>query len=280
MKIAKLTDGNTPFWAVVNVDEQTARPLSGEFTEWAGKLTLGADVSALAFHGPARPLSGLRFLPPIERGSQVVVVGANYLTHLNSDFKMEPPKEPAAFLKSFRALIGANDPIRYPPLTEKLDFEVELVVVIGAPVDRENPLRSVLGYTVGNDVSARDLQKGSVGIGMDLFSAKSQDGSTPLGPWIVTRDEFGDVSPNLRLTLKVNGETRQDDRTDKMRWNVGELINFVDQRVAFEPGDVMYTGTPAGVGHGDGRYLLPGDLVEATIEKIGALRNHVAEPQR
>lgn len=275
MKIAKLTDEASIFWAVVNTEEQTVRPLAGVFSEWAGKLSAGAGESALKFTGPARALTGLRFLPPIERGSQVVVVGANYLTHLNSDFKMEPPKEPAAFLKSFRALIGANDAIIYPAITEKLDFEVELVAVLGAQVDRANPLRSVLGYTVGNDVSARDLQKGSVGIGMDLFSAKSLDGSTPLGPWIVTRDEFGDQSPDLRLTLKVNGEIRQDDRTGKMRWNVGELINFVDQRVAFEPGDVMFTGTPAGVAHGDGRYLQPGDLVEATIEKIGSLSNRI-----
>ena len=277
MKVARCSNGGPAVWAVVDAECGVARPFAGTFAEWAPRLTESFDGSLLQFSGEEWPLDEVHLLPPIERGAQVVVVGANYLTHLNSDFKMEPPKEPAAFLKSFRALVGARDVITFPPITAKLDFEVELVAVIGAPVDRANPLRSVLGYTVGNDVSARDLQKGSVGIGMDLFSAKSLDGSTPLGPWIVTRDEFGDASPDLRLTLQVNGEMRQDDRTDKMRWGVGELIQFVDQRVAFEPGDVMFTGTPAGVAHGDGRYLLPGDVVEASIERIGTQRNVVAE---
>lgn len=273
MKIARCNHAGKTTWALVNAETNSVRPFSGALCEWAPSLTALFDESVLQFSGEEWQLNEVHLLAPIERGSQVVVVGANYLSHLHGDFKIEPPKEPAAFLKSFRAVIGANDPIVYPALTEKLDYEVELVAVLGAPVDRDNPLRSVLGYAVGNDVSARDLQKGSVGIGMDLFSAKSLDHTTPIGPWIVTRDEFGNDSPDLRLTLCVNGETRQDDRTTKMRWHVGELIHFVDQRVRFEPGDVMFTGTPAGVAQGDGRYLQPGDTVEATIEKIGTLCN-------
>src|SRR5690606_27472220 len=135
-----------------------------------------------------------------------------------------------------------------------------------------------LGYTVGNDVSARDLQlSGPPGIGMDLFAAKSQDKTTGLGPWIVTKDEFPAGSPALRLTLKVNGETRQDSYTSEMTWNVGELISFVQQRSSFACGDVLFTGSPAGVGMGTGVYLNPGDVVEATVEGIGTLRNVVGE---
>jgi 2-keto-4-pentenoate hydratase/2-oxohepta-3-ene-1,7-dioic acid hydratase in catechol pathway len=275
LNIARATLGDTPFWAVVDLDSRSARRLSGTYAEWGAAITAGAGEEALTFQGAAVRLDDLRLLPPIERGSQVVVVGANYLSHLKNDFQFEPTRIPVAFLKSIRALVGATDPIWYPSMTEKLDYEVELVVVMGAAVDRAHPMRSVLGYTVGNDVSARDLQAGNPSIGLDLFSAKSLDGTTPLGPWIVTRDEFGDAPPDLRLSLTVNGEPRQDDRTSAMRWNVEELINFVDQRVAFEPGDVMFTGTPAGVGHSDGRFLQPGDLVEARIEKIGALSNRV-----
>jgi 2-keto-4-pentenoate hydratase/2-oxohepta-3-ene-1,7-dioic acid hydratase in catechol pathway len=110
---------------------------------------------------------------------------------------------------------------------------------------------------------------------MDLFAAKSQDQTTGLGPWIVTRDEFPAGSPKLRLTLKVNGELRQDGSTAEMTWDVAELIRFVDERSAFECGDVLFTGTPAGTGHGSGRFLQPGDVVEATIESIGTLHNVV-----
>jgi 2-keto-4-pentenoate hydratase/2-oxohepta-3-ene-1,7-dioic acid hydratase in catechol pathway len=134
----------------------------------------------------------------------------------------------------------------------------------------------VLGYTVGNDVSARDLQRsGPVGIGMDLFAAKSQDRSTGLGPWIVTRDEFPAGSPKLRLTLKVNGETRQDGNTAEMTWDVAQLVAFVQVRSSFAAGDVMFTGSPAGVGQGTGRFLNPGDVVEASVEGIGTISNVV-----
>jgi 2-keto-4-pentenoate hydratase/2-oxohepta-3-ene-1,7-dioic acid hydratase in catechol pathway len=227
--------------------------------------------------GAALPLSGVRLLPPIEKGNRVVVAGANYAKHLATDFGIKSHTQPIAFLKAYGALIGAHDELRYPPLTEELDHEVELVAVIGTEtVDRNDPLSCVLGYTVGNDVSARDLQRsGPPGVGMDLFAAKSQDRSTGLGPWIVTRDEFPEGSPKRGLTLKVNGETRQDGNTAEMTWDVAFLVRFVDERSSFECGDVMFTGSPAGTAQGSGLYLQPGDVVEASVEGIGLLRNVV-----
>jgi 2-keto-4-pentenoate hydratase/2-oxohepta-3-ene-1,7-dioic acid hydratase in catechol pathway len=204
------------------------------------------------------------------------VAGANYTKHL-VEFGLAAPAQPFSFLKAYGALIGANDPIRYPPLTSQLDHEVELVAVIGAlVVDQDDPLASVLGYTVGNDVSSRDLQhSGPPGIGMDLFAAKSGDQTTGVGPWIVTRDELGEGSPRLRLTLAVNGEVRQDASSAEMTWDVGHLIRFIDQRSSFGCGDILFTGSPAGVGMGTGIYLNPGDVVEATVERIGTLKNIV-----
>jgi 2-keto-4-pentenoate hydratase/2-oxohepta-3-ene-1,7-dioic acid hydratase in catechol pathway len=233
----------------------------------------------LPLQGASRPLDGLTFLPPIEKTNKVVVAGANYSKHLQQDFGLAPPARPAAFLKSYNALIGARDPIRYPPMTEQLDHEVELVVVVGAErLDHEDPLSGVLGYTVGNDVSSRDVQRsGPPGIGMDLFGAKSQDKTTGLGPWIVTRDEFPVGVQNLRLTLSVNGEMRQDGTTADMTWPVDEILKFADSRSSFDPGDVLFTGTPDGVGQGSGKYLNPGDVVEASVEGIGSLRNVVGE---
>jgi 2-keto-4-pentenoate hydratase/2-oxohepta-3-ene-1,7-dioic acid hydratase in catechol pathway len=276
MKLARCTDGGAPFWGVVDVDAGTVTPIAGRFDQWAPRLTRGEGAAALELAGAARPLAGLRLLAPIERVSKVVVAGANYNKHL-VEFGLKPPGQPFSFLKAYGALIGANDPIRYPPLTEQLDHEVELVAVIGAAtLDHGDPLSCVLGYTVGNDVSSRDLQNsGPPGIGMDLYSGKSGDQTTGVGPWIVTRDEFPAGSPRLRLTLAVNGEIRQDGSTAEMTWDVAELLRFIDERVSFDCGDIMFTGSPAGVGIGTGIFLNPGDVVEATVEGIGTLKNIV-----
>ncbi|CAN5241447.1 fumarylacetoacetate hydrolase family protein [soil metagenome] len=277
MKLARCTDGGDPFWALVDPDADTARALVGEVSEWAPGVTRGGGESALTFEGAPRALSSLRLLAPCANTSKVVIAGANYSKHL-VEFGVAAPAQPIAFLKAYGALIGAEDPIRYPPLTEQLDYECELVVVIGDDrIDLSDPLASVLGYTAGNDVSARDLQRsGPPGIGMDLYAAKSQDKATPVGPWIVTRDEFPTGSPALRLSTAVNGEIRQDGTTADMTWDVAELIRFVQQRVSFGVGDLLFTGTPEGVAQGSGRYLNPGDLVEVTLEGVGTLRNRVA----
>lgn len=284
MKIARCLDTGAPFWALVDSEAGTLREIAGAFADWGPPLTravaagrAGEGQAALPLVGPARPLASVRLLPPIEPVNRVVVAGANYAKHLAADFGLTSPPQPIAFLKAYGALIGANDPIRYPPLTNELDHEVELVVVLGdVPVDLENPLAAVLGYTVGNDVSARDLQRsGPAGIGMDLFAAKSQDRSTGVGPWIVTRDEFPAGSPRLRLTLKVNGQTRQDSNTAEMTWDVAQLVRFVEQRSSFATGDILFTGSPAGVGQGTGLFLNPGDVVEASVEGIGTISNVV-----
>jgi 2-keto-4-pentenoate hydratase/2-oxohepta-3-ene-1,7-dioic acid hydratase in catechol pathway len=277
MKLARCTDGGAPFWALVDPDADTARVLVGGVCDWGPGVTRGGGESALAFEGSTHALSSLRLLAPCANTSKVVIAGANYSKHL-VEFGVVAPAQPIAFLKAYGALIGPEDPIRYPPLTEQLDYECELVVVIGDDrIDLGDPLASVLGYTAGNDVSARDLQRsGPPGIGMDLYAAKSQDKATPVGPWIVTRDEFPAGSPALRLSTAVNGEIRQDGTTADMTWTVAELIRFVHQRVSFGVGDLLFTGTPEGVAQGSGRYLNPGDLVEVTLEGVGTLRNRVA----
>lgn len=275
MKLARCSGGGPAFWAVVEPEADEARPIGGAFADWAPRLTRDL-TGAPPFSGSARRLSELRLLPPVERTGKVVVAGANYAKHL-IEFGVEPPKTPIAFLKAYGALIGATDDIAYPRLTQQLDHEVELVAVIGDAVDEADPLAGVLGYTVGNDVSSRDLQRsGPAGIGMDLFAAKSGDRTTPLGPWIVTRDALPQGGSGLRMTLSVDGDLRQDGSTADMTWTVAELIRFVQPRVAFEVGDILFTGTPHGVGQGTGRYLNRGELVEAEIERIGVLSNRVA----
>lgn len=276
MKLARCTDGGAPFWALVDPASDTARPVVGGVADWGPAVTRGEGEAAFTFRTSTVPLSSLRLLAPCDNTSKVVIAGANYSKHL-VEFGVAPPAQPIAFLKAYSALIGAADPIRYPPLTDELDYECELVVVIGSDeIDLDDPLASVLGYTAGNDVSARDLQRsGPAGIGMDLYAAKSQDRSTPVGPWIVTRDEFPAGSPALRLSTTINGEVRQDGTTADMTWDVAELVRFVQPRVSFGAGDLLFTGTPEGVGQGSGRYLNPGDRVEVSIEGIGVLNNVV-----
>jgi len=275
MKLARCARNGAIFWGVVDKAGTSVRRISGTPADWAPALTGGAGESALNFTGESVALGDVHLLPPIEPTNQVFVVGANYLKHLQ-ELKMEPPKAPIAFLKSNRALIGAHDDMHHSPITTQLDYEVELVAVIGLPIaDRNNPIPSVLGYTVGNDVSARDLQRS--GIGFDLFSAKSLDKTTGLGPWIVTRDEFGDGTPDIGMKLTVNGEVRQNARTGEMTWKLDVILPYVDQRAALIPGDVVFTGTPEGVAWASGRFMKPGDIVEASLEGIGAIRNTVIE---
>jgi 2-keto-4-pentenoate hydratase/2-oxohepta-3-ene-1,7-dioic acid hydratase in catechol pathway len=251
--------------------------LRGNLAEWAPAAMRG-DAASLPYAGELHALDAVRLLAPIERGNKVVVVGANYRKHLK-EFNLAADTQPVAFLKPFGAVIGAYDDIRYSPLTTQLDYEVELIVVMGATLTPGgNPMHCILGYAVGNDVSQRDLQRGTPGIGMDFLSGKGLDGTSPIGPWIVTRDEFGNAPPDLEMTLHVNGERRQIGRSSDMTWDVGRLAVFVDARSALEPGDVMFTGTPPGVAQGDGRFLQHGDVVESAIEHLGTLRNVVRKP--
>ncbi len=278
MKLARFESGGAPGWAVVDTQTNSLRAIAGGVWDWGRALAHGEGEGALSFVGSTLLLADVRLLAPFERTSKIIVVGANYRKHLK-DFNLAAPVAPHIFMKPSGALIGAREDILYSPLSQKFDFEVELVAVFGEAIPAGgDPYKSILGYTVGNDVSARDLQPGTPGIGMDLLSAKGLDRTCPLGPWIVTRDEFGDCTPDLSMTTIVNGEVRQNGRSSEMTWNVGELAAFVDARTRFEPGDIMFTGTPEGVGQGDGRFLSDGDLIESTIERIGTLRNVLRRP--
>jgi 2-keto-4-pentenoate hydratase/2-oxohepta-3-ene-1,7-dioic acid hydratase in catechol pathway len=274
MKIARFQIDGAPSWGVVDSAQGIVHAIDGPIHRWAPALT--ADFSSsLPLTGRTAELGSLSLLPPAEPGSKVVAAGATYAKHV-AGLGLKMPEKPAAFLKPYESVIGPYDDIAYPPITEQLDYEVELVVVIGAPIGRtEAGWPGILGYCVGNDVSARDLQFGGSVTGMDMFSAKGLDDTSGLGPWITTRDEFGDIHPDLELTLTVDGEVRQQDRTSSMAWGAGELVEYVAARSRLAPGDVLFTGTPAGVAHEDGRYLQPGQVVEATVERLGTLRNTV-----
>ncbi|MDQ1697912.1 MAG: hypothetical protein QOJ03_3265 [Frankiaceae bacterium] len=274
MRIARYGDGRTDFWAAVDPDSGRVQVIRGEIEDWGPRVSADG-AGAVPLTGEDRDAAGLRLLMPTRPGAKVVCLGATYAKHVEG-LGREMTGQPAGFWKPFSALLDPEDTIVYPAITKALDYEVELTIVVGTErVDHTDPMRSVLGYTVGNDISLRDLQFAGSVTGMDMFSAKSADRSSGVGPWIVTRDEFGESSPDLLLTLSVNGEERQKDRTSSMAWPIDFLLRWADERTTLSTGDIVMTGTPAGVAYEDGRYLEPGDVVEATIERIGTLRNTV-----
>lgn len=257
--------------------DQSAKSIAAidrPFRDWAPAVC--QDPQVLDGHtGVPQSLESVEFLAPWEPGCTVFAGGANYGNHL-SELGLDGA-QPTVFMKAASSLIGAHGDIQYPAITDCLDYEVELVAVFGATAfDPDDPWAGILGYAVGNDVSARDLQFAKSVTGMDIFSAKSLRATSPVGPWIVTRDEVGDAKPNLTMTLNVNGELRQQASTGEMAWDPAALLAYVDSRAGVGCGDLLFTGSPAGIGHTTGRYLQPGDVVEAAIEGLGAQRNIVS----
>jgi 2-keto-4-pentenoate hydratase/2-oxohepta-3-ene-1,7-dioic acid hydratase in catechol pathway len=273
MKLARCRDTSGTFWARVDPEADTVEVIVGDLADWAPALT--ADLAAgPPLTGEVKVFTAIELLVPLANGASVIGAGATYPKHV-AGLGLVMPEAPAVFLKTRNSVVGPYDPIAYPAVTEALDYEAELVIVTGRPVGGGDPMAAILGYCVGNEVSARDLQFSGGVTGMDMFSSKALDDTAPVGPWITTRDEFGDSQPDLDIVLTVDGAVRQHDRTSSMAWDVGYLLGYVDARSRVGTGDLLFTGTPAGVGHEDGRYLEPGQTVEVTIERLGAIRNVV-----
>ncbi len=226
---------------------------------------------------PAAP-PGARIGPPVAGCGKIVCIGLNYRDHARES-GMQVPPEPVVFMKATSALCGPDDGIRMPRGGTKLDWEVELAVVIGRE-GRDIPEREsrsfVAGYCILNDVSERAFQLEGTG---QWVKGKSADTFAPLGPWLVTRDEVADPQ-SLAIWLKVNGSTRQQSSTRHMIFGVDALISYVSRFMSLHPGDVIATGTPPGVGLGMNppQYLAPGDIVELGIDGLGRQRQMVVGP--
>jgi len=214
------------------------------------------------------------------RPRKIVAIGLNYMDHIR-ETGMEPPRVPLVFAKFPSSVVGPDAAITIPTeVTQRVDWEVELGVVIGSHayrVSRERALEHVFGYTVANDVSARDLQFGDG----QWVRGKSLDTFCPVGPLVVTRDEVPDPQV-LKLRTRVNGQTVQDSSTSEMIFGVAELIEFCSASFSLDPGDLLLTGTPWGCGEfmSPQRSLQPGDVVETEVDGIGTLRNPVEAARR
>jgi 2-keto-4-pentenoate hydratase/2-oxohepta-3-ene-1,7-dioic acid hydratase in catechol pathway len=257
---------------VVDLTEALAERPSDLRTVLAAGLL--PKVAALAGRGDFEGVKDARLAAPIARPGKVLGIGLNYRDHA-VESGMAIPTEPVVFGKFASAVVGPADPIVIPSISPEVDYEVELVVVIGRTargVAESEALDYVGGYMVGNDVSARDWQLRKPGGQWVL--GKSFDSFAPTGPWLVTRDEVADPH-RLGVRLRLNGETMQDSTTEQLVFGIETLISYLSQAMTLEPGDLIFTGTPPGVGFARKPpvFLKPGDVCEAEVDGLGTLRN-------
>jgi 2-keto-4-pentenoate hydratase/2-oxohepta-3-ene-1,7-dioic acid hydratase in catechol pathway len=264
VRIARFTTGEDPMYGVVTgeVDQFGQPDPESVVVALAGDpLYVGVKLLDQEFK-----LEDVRLLAPVLPRSKVVGIGRNYAAHA-AEMGNDVPTEPLMFLKPNTSVIGPGDPIFYPPQTKNLHFEGELAVVIGR-ICRDVPLEQatdvIHGYTIGNDVTARDLQKGDV----QFTRAKGFDSFCPLGPWIETELDVSDV----RVQTWLNGDLKQDGTTKDMIFGVPELVTQISSVMTLLPGDVILTGTPEGVGP-----MEVGDEVEVSVQGIGNLTNRVVQ---
>jgi 2-keto-4-pentenoate hydratase/2-oxohepta-3-ene-1,7-dioic acid hydratase in catechol pathway len=215
--------------------------------------------------GRRHPLAEVELLAPVPRPRAIFGIGLNYADHA-AETGLEKPERPIVFLKLPASSAGPSGPVRRPEVVRRLDYEGELAVVMGARGE-------IAGYAVANDVSARDLQKRE----SQWTRAKGADSFCPWGPWITTADELDDVG-DLRLQTWVNDDLRQDARTSQLIFGVDELVEFIAETCTLEPGDLILTGTPSGVGMAldPPLFLEPGDVVRVEIERLGAIEHPIS----
>jgi len=242
---------------------------------------LGAVTSAAAGRGAepglVAPLSEVRLRAPIARPPKITCVGLNYAEHAHEQ-NIEAPAAPVFFLKASNTIIGPGDPIRLPPNTNQPDYEAELAVVIGkggSRIQQNRAWEHVAGYTILNDVTARDMQHGD----KQWFRGKSCDTFAPTGPWVVTADELTDPN-SLAISLTLNGEVMQSSNTSNFIHKIDFLISYLSQSLSWEAGDLLSTGTPPGVGvfRNPPVFIKPGDEITVRVEGIGELTNRVVGP--
>jgi 2-keto-4-pentenoate hydratase/2-oxohepta-3-ene-1,7-dioic acid hydratase in catechol pathway len=294
MKLVTFDAGNGP---------RTGLVVDGRVVDIAQETGLPADMIALIQQGDAalarlrqlessargsgQQLESVRLLAPIPRPAKnVFCLGLNYQAHIEEGRGQrgpgavdtaDRPEWPTYFTKAPTAVIGPGATIPlHADVTERLDWEVELALVIGpggVNIPAARAYDHVFGYTIVNDISAREVQRRH---GQQWFKGKSLDGSCPMGPWIVTRDELGKAD-SLRITLRVNGVTKQDSNTSKLIFDIPAMVSGLSAGLTLEAGDVIATGTPEGVGFARNppEFLKAGDVVECEIEGIGVLRNTV-----
>jgi len=253
---------------IAGADEDTFRLLREELDSFSPTTLSSMTASRDAFK-----LKGVRLKAPLPRPPAVFCLGFNYRSHA-PELKRPIPEVPVVFMKPSAAVIGPEDNVVLPKVAKRVDYEVELAVVMGKGgryIPRSEVYRRIFGYTVLNDITARDIELRDFSLSRPWLRSKGFDTFAPLGPFIVTQDEVGNPM-NLELSLKVNGEIKQQSRTKEMIFEVPAIVEYISSFTTLEPGSVIATGTPEKIGQ-----LHDGDVVEAYVERIGTLKNRAVK---
>ena len=245
-----------------------------------GDLKPLGDLAKRAPASARRPLKGLKFGLPVARPGKILCLGLNYLEHVKEGSQRDNiPKFPTIFMRCLTSMVPHEQPIIRPKVSEQLDYEAEMMLVVGKRAKHltmANATSCVAGYSCSNEGSVREFQRKTTQWDM----GKNFDRTGGFGPWMVTADELPDAGKGLKIQSRLNGTVMQSDNTDNMMFPVAEMLVYVTQGMTLEPGDIIFTGTPSGVGHArkpNPIWMKQGDVCEIEIEGIGVLRNPIAD---
>jgi 2-keto-4-pentenoate hydratase/2-oxohepta-3-ene-1,7-dioic acid hydratase in catechol pathway len=243
-----------------------------------GDLKAAADLAKGAPASARRPLKGLKFGLPVARPGKILCLGLNYLEHVKEGSQRDNiPKFPTIFMRCLTSMVPHDQPIIRPKASEQLDYEAEMMLIVGKRAKHltmENATSCIAGYSCSNEGSVREFQRKTTQWDM----GKNFDRTGGFGPWMVTADELPEAGKGLKIESRLNGQVMQSDNTDNMMFPVRELLVYVTQGMTLEPGDIIFTGTPSGVGHArkpNPVWMKQGDVCEVEIEGIGVLRNPI-----
>src|ERR1700756_5817577 len=244
-----------------------------------GDLSVLKDAAKRAPASARRPLKGLTYGLPVAAPGKIICLGLNYLEHVKEGSPRDNiPKFPTIFMRGLTSMVPHAAPIIRPQASETLDYEAELILVVGKRAIHLTPANAtscIAGYSCGNEGSVREFQRKTTQWDM----GKNFDRTGGFGPWLVTADELPDAAKGLKIESRLNGNVMQSDNTDNMMFPIVEMLVYITQGITLEPGDVIFTGTPSGVGHARKPpvWMKNGDTIEADIEQVGILRNPIAD---
>ena len=289
MKIVGFEGQGGPRFGVVEgdqvVDLQTADSrIPGDLGDWLAKndgdTKALADIAKRAPASARKPLAGLKYAMPVGKPGKIICLGLNYLEHVKEGSQRDNiPKFPTIFFRCLTSMVPHGEPIIRPKVSETLDYEAELILVVGKRAKHLTPGNAtscIAGYSCGNEGSVREFQRKTTQWDM----GKNFDRTGGFGPWLVTADELPDAAKGLKIESRLNGTVMQSDNTDNMMFPIVEMLVYITQGITLEPGDVIFTGTPSGVGHArkpNPVWMKNGDTVEVEIQGVGTLRNPIAD---
>ncbi|MGZ3411946.1 MAG: fumarylacetoacetate hydrolase family protein [Xanthobacteraceae bacterium] len=262
------------------VDSKISADLGELLARTNGDLRALADTAKRAPAAARRPLKGLKYAMPVRRPGKIICLGLNYLEHVKEGPNRDNiPKFPTVFFRCATSMTAHESPIVHPKASETLDYEGELILVVGKRarhLTMDNATSCIAGYSCGNEGSVREFQRKTTQWDM----GKNFDQTGGFGPWLVTADELPEAGKGLKLETRLNGTVMQSDNTDNMMFPVKEMLVYITQGMTLEPGDVIFTGTPSGVGHArkpNPVWMKNGDVCEVEIQGVGILRNPIVD---